>query len=65
MIQGSYYNTCSTDIDMQTTVLLQCVLCTFDVSILHQASLLVKIDSAEYLGNLAPSRTGVLMDVEV
>ena len=53
-------------IDMQTTVSLQCVLCTFDISILHQVSLLGKIDPiVEYLSNLAPSRTGVLMDVEV
>ena len=52
-------------IDMQTK--LQCVLCTFDISILHQVSLLGKIDptTAEYPSNLAPSRAGVLMDVEV
>ena len=54
-------------IDMQTTVSLQCVLCTFDISILHQGSLLGKTDQrmAEYPSNLAPSRAGVLMDVEV
>ena len=51
--------------DMQTTVSLQCVLCTFDISILHQVSLLVKIDPTEYASNLAPSRAGVLMDVDV
>ena len=53
-------------IDMQTTVSLQCVLCTFDISILHQVSLLGKIDlTAEYPSNPSPSRAGVLMDVEV
>ena len=43
-----------------------CLESTFDVSILHQVSLLAKIDpTAEYLCNLAPSRAGMLMDVEV
>ena len=54
-------------IDIQITVSLQCVLCTFDISILHQVSLLGKIDPprAEYLSNFAPRRAGMLMDVEV
>ena len=40
---------------------------TFDISILYQVSLLAKIDLtiAEYPSHLAPSRAGVLMDVEV
>ena len=46
--------------------LLQRILCTFDISILHQVSLVGKMDpGAEYPSNPAPSRVGVLMDVEV
>ena len=60
-----YYTHAVLIIDTQTTVSLQCVLCTFDISILHQVSLLGKIDPAEYPSNLAPSRAGMLVDVEV
>ena len=54
-------------VDAQTAVSLQCVLYTIDISILHQVSLLKKIDHsiAEYLSNPAPGRVGMLMDVEV